>query len=526
MPSIKREQGVSFQSWSLPRLRKLFVLISASFVFLHSTWRVLRSILDEGESHGVSLEQVIRVPRSSSVRAEEEEAFRSRYCSHCQSNVKATFFGIVIYRTLACLQLCNADSHRTAPAPSSRPVRHSSLLSAWGRVAIRVAEFLGQPSGTETEAFLFGLSSHATTSDVVDLTYRRHPRLHFFLTGFLIAGVIVLMIAVPVGVGACITGGRVPLLGLATGPNSRCLTCCALLGLLVAILFGDLSIMLASQVALADAVRRLPDTIAFTLSELRRYVKQTVQELLVELSDSDQGVANGVRAFLYDVLPKETLARIASINCLLVAPANDSLASKLRRCKNASADMFMPGAIVPNTSDVVAESLKLQLNRTLESVNQLESAFRGFEGRTKLWTKVTVVDLVAVPITMVLLCLTVALLGFGTGLSIRNCVSPSGTTANAYKFTGVIMLANAALVVLFCCLTLPILMTMTTTGVLAECYVCMPFRENRYDVLDRLSQMAWPLTDRSLVFAEVTPEVVLTKCAGEGISYRLPSKTL
>ncbi|KAL1470176.1 hypothetical protein MTO96_040606 [Rhipicephalus appendiculatus] len=276
--------------------------------------------------------------------------------------------------------------------------------------------------------------------------------------------------------------------------------------------------MLASQVALADAVQRLPDTLALTLSELRRYVKQAVQELLVELSDSDQGVANGIRAFLYDVLPQETLARIDSINCLLVAPANDSLASKLRRCRNATADMFMPGAIVPNTSDVVAESLKRQLNRTLESVNQLESTFRGFEDRTKLWTRASVVDLVAVPITMVLLCVTIALLGFGTGSSIRSCVSPSGTTTNAYKFTGVIMLANAALVMLFCCLALPLLMTMTTTGVLAECYVCMPYTENRYDILDRLSQMAWSLTERSPVFAALTPEVVLTKCAGEGIS--------
>ncbi|KAH7956804.1 hypothetical protein HPB52_012798 [Rhipicephalus sanguineus] len=144
----------------------------------------------------------------------------------------------------------------------------------------------------DAEAFLFDLSSRAATADVLDLAYRRHPRLHFFLTGLLIAGVVVLVIAVPLGVVTCITGGRIPYLGLATGPNNRCLTCCVLLGLLVAVLFGDLSTMLASQVALADAVRRLPATLALTLSELRRYVKQAVQELLVELSDSDQGVAN------------------------------------------------------------------------------------------------------------------------------------------------------------------------------------------------------------------------------------------
>ncbi|KAH6932103.1 hypothetical protein HPB50_002858 [Hyalomma asiaticum] len=80
------------------------------------------------------------------------------------------------------------------------------------------------------------------------------------------------------------------------------------------------------------------------------------------------------------------------------------------------------------------------------------------------------------------------------------------------------MLANAALVMLFCCLALPLLMTMTTTGVLAECYVCMPYKESRFDFLDRLSQMTWSLSERSPVFAALTPEVVFTKCAGDGTS--------
>ncbi|KAL1470177.1 hypothetical protein MTO96_040607 [Rhipicephalus appendiculatus] len=138
-----------------------------------------------------SIPEVIKGPRRRAVKAEEEENFGRRHSSSCLSNVKATsfrhlhlpgsrfpcscarqIFVALTWHRRRVLRVSRACSARGAAPPSASPSFSASL-----------------PEG-EVETFLFDLSSHAATSDILDLTYRRHPRLHFFLTGLLIAGVV------------------------------------------------------------------------------------------------------------------------------------------------------------------------------------------------------------------------------------------------------------------------------------------------------------------------------------------------
>ncbi|KAL1467708.1 hypothetical protein MTO96_041989 [Rhipicephalus appendiculatus] len=409
------------------------------------------------------------------------------------------------------------------PVPAPPVVAEGGgLLSAWAEAAVFAAELLGQipargaGESDHADAFLYELASRTRTAEALDLVYKRHPRLRTFLVSLLLAGVSLLAVAAPVTIVACITSGSVPFARRATAPQ-HCLACCVLLGLLAMFAFGDLVTMLAFHVAVTDATPRVPSALAKTAAYLRRYVNRTVVELLVELNDVDYDVARSISSFLYGIISEDALVRITSISCL-VALANHSFVSKLRNCRNVSAQMLMPGAQLPKVADIIGENLHLQLNHTLEGLDELESRLYGFEQRTRLWGSSAIIDQVGLPMAMVLLGLIVGVLGCGIGLGIRSCVNLSGRPLETYRYIGVIFLANAVLVMLFHVLATAILTTTVTTGVLADCYVCLPYRRMRFVYLDRLTQMIWPHSDRGLLFALLTPQVVLTKCAGEGAS--------
>ncbi|KAH6933428.1 hypothetical protein HPB50_014806 [Hyalomma asiaticum] len=416
------------------------------------------------------------------------------------------------------------DTTPGVPPTSAHVARSGGLLSAWAEAAVVAADLLGRiragvtggDDHTSADAFLYELASRTRTAEALDLVYRRHPRLRTFLVCLLLAGVSLLAVAGPITIVACITSGSVPFVRRATAPQ-HCLACCVLLGMLAMLAFGDLVIMLVCHVAVTDATTRVPAAFAKTAAELRRYVNRTVVELLVELNEDDYGVASSVRTFLYGVISEDAFGRIVSMNCL-AALANRSFASKLRLCKNVSVQMLMPGAQLPKEADIIEENLQLQLNRTLESVGELESRFYGFEQRTRLWKSSALVDHVGVPMAMVLFCVVIAVLGCGIGMGIRGCVNLSGKPPEAYRYTGVVFLADAVLVMLFHVLATALLTTTVTTGVLADCYVCLPYRRMGFVYLDRLAQMMWPNSERGLLFALLTPYAVLTKCAGEGAS--------
>ncbi|KAL3223228.1 hypothetical protein MRX96_027648, partial [Rhipicephalus microplus] len=394
---------------------------------------------------------------------------------------------------------------RPGPKPQSSP------QSSW-------AGFPARSSGgsNHADAFLYKLASCTRTAETLDLVYKRHPRLRTFLVSLLLVGVSLLAVAAPVTIVACITSGSVPFARRATTPQ-HCLACCVLLGMLTMFAFADLATMLAFHAAVVHATPRVPLTLTKTMAYLRRYVNRTVGELLVELNDVDYDLARHVRSFLYGVISDDALGRITSINCL-VALANRSFALKQHHCGNVPAQMLMPGAQLPKVDAIIEENLHIQLKHTLEGLDQLESRFYGFEQRTRLWGSSAIVDQVGLPMVMVLLGVIIGILGCGIALGIRSCVNLPGRPPEAYRYMGVIFLTNVVLVTLFHALATAILTTTVTIGVLADCYVCLPYRKMRFIYLDRITEMIWPHSDRGLLFAILTPRVVLTECAGEGAS--------
>ncbi|KAH7959273.1 hypothetical protein HPB49_009902 [Dermacentor silvarum] len=414
-----------------------------------------------------------------------------------------------------------AETVSTAPAlEQSSP--WTNVLSAWGTTAGIAARFLGKPTGGDddvaTDIFFTELTSRVSgLAGFLDLMYQQHPRLRAFLIGLLLGVVALLGAVVPLAFVACVTGGRVPLPRRPTAPRC-CLACCVLLGLIAVFALADLTAMMALQTALADALRLLPAAFQRAMDELRRYANQTVGDLLLELADADVAVSESVKKLLYQVLPNETVARISAVNCLVAASAIDSIATKLRRCKNVPARMLLPGAAIPDAGDLIRDDLHLQLNRTLASIDRLEVSIATFEQRTKLWSRATIVDLVATPVVMVLFCITLALLGFGIASGIRNCAILRVERVRTNRRTTVIMLANAALIMLFLTLATPVLMVVSSTGTLGECYVCAPCRQSTFLRPNRLVRMAWPDAERGVLFSSLTPELILTKCAGDGAS--------
>ncbi|KAL1476389.1 hypothetical protein MTO96_036542, partial [Rhipicephalus appendiculatus] len=312
-----------------------------------------------------------------------------------------------------------------------------------GSTAALAARYLGKPTGSDddvaTDIFFAELASRVGgLAGFLDLMYQQHPRLRAFLIGLLLGVVALLGAAVPLALVACATGGRVPLPWRPTAPRC-CLVCCVLLGLIALFTSADLTTMMTSQAALADALRVLPAAFQRVTDEVRRYANQTVGDLLTELADADVTVSEGVKNFLYQVLPNETVARISSVNCLTASSAVDSIATKLRRCKNVPARMLLPGAVIPKAVDLIREDLQLQLNRTLASVDRLEVSIAAFEQRAKLWSKATIVDVVATPVVMVLLCINVALLGIGIA---------SASATNFCEITWALALALAVAITL------------------------------------------------------------------------------
>ncbi|KAK8768199.1 hypothetical protein V5799_015336 [Amblyomma americanum] len=394
------------------------------------------------------------------------------------------------------------------------------VLSAWGEYAVRAADFLGEPSGSyddvRTGAFFTNLASRTGLVDFQDVMYQQHPTLRIFLIGLLLGVVALLGGAVPVAIFACGTGGRIPFPKGTTSPRC-CLVGCVFLGLLAFFASADLTIMMASQVTLTDAMRRLPGVFQLAVTELRRYTNRTVDELLLELAGPDAAVSGNVKSFLYGVMPNETVTRVFSINCL-AAFANDSIATRVKHCKNIPARMFLPGAVVPDTRDVIREDLQLQLNRTLASIDRLEASIVRFERRTRIWSKVVIVDSVATPVVMTLLCMTIALLSFGVTTGVWSCVTSIRAHVQTLRHTTVAMLAIATLVMLFLSLATPLLMIGSSVGCLAECYVCAPYKSSTFARLNKLAKMAWPPADRGLLFTVLNPEVVLTRCSGGGRS--------
>ncbi|KAH6933409.1 hypothetical protein HPB50_014786 [Hyalomma asiaticum] len=418
-------------------------------------------------------------------------------------------------------------SYPGATTPSTAPALEesspwASVLSAWGSTAGLAARFLGKSTGRDddvaTDIFFSELASRVGgLAGFLDLMYQQHPRLRAFLIGLLLGVVALLGAAVPLALVACFTGGRVPLPWRPATPRC-CLACCVLLGLIALFALADLTAMMALQAVLVDAVQLLPAAFQGVTDGLRQYANRTVIDLLAELEDADVTVSEGVRNFLYQVLQNETVGRISALSCLTASSAADSTATKVRRCKNVPARMLLQGAAVPSAGDLIRDDLHLQLNRTLASIDRLEIAIAAFEQRTELWSRATIIDLVATPVVMILLCITVALLGVGIASGIRSCVIRRGERVRPSRRITVIMLANGALIMLFLTLATPVLMVTSSTGTLGECYVCAPYRQSTFSRPNALARMAWPTADRGALFSPLAPELVLTECASHGAS--------
>lgn len=420
----------------------------------------------------------------------------------------ATIFGGSLAQGQVSGRIDNDVSDVTTPIHQ----RHG-FLPSWSNTAIDLAEFLGQPS-QDGASFLTELASKRKLTDMFDSMYVLHPRLRFFLIFELLVLFAMLGIGIPCTCVACRGGGHIPLFKRGYLPD-HCVAYCLTIGILMAMVLADLVVMLGSHVGMSDAMRRLPDSYRDSIGGLRVYFNQTVVELFAELEDSDKSVAQDVRRFLNTVLPDETLKRLLSESC---KTTGDSFTFKLNECSHPVHFQEMPGAPVEDQKLLIWENLQFQLNQTLRSLENMEFKLNRFEARTGLWTNMTMVGLVAVPLIMVLLCLTVAFTGFGIGFGIRNYINWFGETIISLRYTGILLFSSAALMMMYYAFATPLLMTMVTAGVLGECYVCKPYRTKSFKSFQDIATTAWPSEKRPLLFARLTPEFLLAKCAGEGVS--------
>ncbi|CAN7946432.1 unnamed protein product, partial [Ixodes pacificus] len=409
---------------------------------------------------------------------------------------------------VVCSVLTNEMTYRPVPT-HRRPV----FFPSWSKAARDVAHFLGQPLHDTTD-FIGQLATRRTVLDILDLMYRLHPRLRFFLIFQLLVLCTLLAACLPVTCVACRTRGKLPFLENLMRPH-HCVVCCVSIGVLVALVLANLVVMLGCHAGMSDATRRLPAAYQIALGDLRLYFNQTVQELYAELEEGDTDISQSVQRFLYKVLPREALQRTKAIIC---KGTKDLFTLKLKDCTHSMENQVATKILTQSTSGLFWEHLQHQLKHALDSVERLEASVDSFEAQTGLWTTTRVLGLVAVPMVMVLLCLVVTFTGFGIGLSIHNRVLQYAGTWISSRYTGILMLTNTALVIMFFVFSTPLLMTMTTVGILGESYVCQPYRTEAYEHLHKLIGVVWPYAQRGELFSRLTPEHILAKCAGDGVS--------
>ncbi|CAN7938891.1 unnamed protein product, partial [Ixodes hexagonus] len=391
--------------------------------------------------------------------------------------------------------------------------RRHGFLPFWTKAATDVAHFLGQPLQDTTE-FFGRLATRRKVVDILDLMYTLHTRLRLYLIFQLLVLCTLLGAGIPITCVACRTGGKVPYLGILGRPH-HCVVCCVFIGVLVALVLANLVVMLGCHAGMSNAVRQLPAIYQLALRDLKLYFNQTVVELFTELDEGDRDSSQSVQRFLYKVLPHDAVQHIKKIVC---KGTNDAFTFQLNDCKHSMEYHRVQDIPAENTSGLLWEHLQHQLKRALDSVERMERGIERFEAQTGLWATTRVLGLVAVPMVMVLLCLVVAFMGFGIALGIRNRLRQYTNTWFSLRYTGILKLTNAALVMMFFVFATPLLMTMATVGVLGEGYVCKPYRTGAYENLHKLIGVVWPYAKRGELFARLTPEHILTKCGGDGVS--------
>ncbi|KAM7311876.1 uncharacterized protein ISCGN_008783 [Ixodes scapularis] len=209
---------------------------------------------------------------------------------------------------VVCNVLTNDVTYRPVPTH-----RRQVLFPSWSKAARDVAHFLGQPLHDTTD-FIGQLATRRTVLDVLDLMYRLHPRLRFFLIFQLLVLCTLLAACLPVTCVACRTRGKLPFLRNLMRPH-HCVACCVSIGVLVALVLANLVVMLGCHAGMSDAMKRLPAAYQIAVGDLKVYFNQTVQELYAELEEGDTDISQSVQRFLYKVLPREALQRAKAIIC-------------------------------------------------------------------------------------------------------------------------------------------------------------------------------------------------------------------
>ncbi|KAL1477389.1 hypothetical protein MTO96_035764 [Rhipicephalus appendiculatus] len=147
------------------------------------------------------------------------------------------------------------------------------------------------------------------------------------------------------------------------------------------------------------------------------------------------------------------------------------------------------------------------------NISQWDDKFSGYADLKSLLTGVA---------TM----LHMALLGFALTAVITSVLLACGTwrrrkasLAKGRKSPVFVAFSAIAATVLLCAhmgVTLPMIARWLPVCVLADTYLCAPYRDGSYSILDNSVSMVWPLSSRPDPFCRLVPSTLLKKCTAKG----------
>ncbi|KAH9373861.1 hypothetical protein HPB48_009259 [Haemaphysalis longicornis] len=159
---------------------------------------------------------------------------------------------------------------------------------------------------------------------------------------------------------------------------------------------------------------------------------------------------------------------------------------------------------------------------TLDSIQWLRGNITAWESTFSGYANLT--EMVTGPLSF----LRMVLLGIGVAVALAAALFACGAWSRRQKalakgkrspvFVALINLAGAIVLFSYVALTLPMVARWLPVCVLTDTYVCTPYREGNFKVLDDGVARLWPVSERPDPFCRLVPSQVISNCAAKNKS--------
>ncbi|XP_064485601.1 uncharacterized protein LOC135398110 [Ornithodoros turicata] len=101
------------------------------------------------------------------------------------------------------------------------------------------------------------------------------------------------------------------------------------------------------------------------------------------------------------------------------------------------------------------------------------------------------------------------------GVATRRDTEPPTERGAISHGAGRVLTGSATFMIIFCFLATPMILGILILDVGLQCHVCIPYREQDWKTIDKLTVALWPLAERGNTFKELTPSLLFSRCAAD-----------